>query len=78
MCVQAPAVTTESSTEAVVLARKLHDMGAKVYGAFWCSHCFDQKQAFGKQAMADFPYVECFPEGWKRVGPGVEGRIVKD
>ena len=37
------------------------------YGAFWCSHCFDQKQAFGKDAMADFPYVECYPDGFRKV-----------
>ncbi|KAI8470427.1 MAG: hypothetical protein J3K34DRAFT_368500 [Monoraphidium minutum] len=40
-----------------------------MYGAFWCSHCFDQEQAFGRAAMADFPYVECFPDGWKRGAP---------
>lgn len=39
-----------------------------MYGAFWCTHCFEQKQAFGVQAMQDFPYVECYPEGWQRVG----------
>ena len=38
-----------------------------MYGAFWCSHCFEQKQTFGKEAMKEFPYVECFPSGWKRV-----------
>jgi hypothetical protein len=63
----APLVTTDSSDKAVGLARKLREAGAKMYGAFWCTHCFDQKQTFGKQAMEDFPYVECYPEGWKRV-----------
>ena len=38
-----------------------------MYGAFWCSHCYEQKQKFGLDAMQAFPYVECFPEGWKRV-----------
>jgi hypothetical protein len=32
------------------------------------SHCYDQKQEFGAAAMAEFPYVECFPQGWKKVG----------
>ncbi|KAI8464566.1 MAG: hypothetical protein J3K34DRAFT_474223 [Monoraphidium minutum] len=64
-----PEVTRESSDRAVALAARLRDAGAKMYGAFWCSHCFEQEQAFGKQAMAAFPYVECFPDGWKR---GVE------
>lgn len=39
-----------------------------MYGAFWCSHCYDQKQAFGAEAMAAFPYVECYPEGLHKVG----------
>lgn len=34
------------------------DSGAKFYGAFWCSHCHNQKQAFGN-AMNFLPYVEC-------------------
>lgn len=62
-----PVVTTESSDQTVSLAKRLKAAGAKMYGAFWCSHCYDQKQEFGQQAMAEFPYVECFPEGWKKV-----------
>jgi len=50
----------------MVLAQRLRDAGAKMYGAFWCSHCYEQKQEFGKGAMDVFPYVECFPEGWKQ------------
>ncbi|GAX79665.1 hypothetical protein CEUSTIGMA_g7106.t1 [Chlamydomonas eustigma] len=61
-----PDVTSESSKRAISLAQRLKDSGAKMYGAFWCSHCFDQKQTFGKKAMTDFPYVECFPTGWRR------------
>lgn len=40
-------VTTPSSTFAVSLARHLHSIGAKMYGAFWCSHCLEQKQVIG-------------------------------
>jgi hypothetical protein len=25
---------------------------------------------FGREAMAAFPYIECFPGGWKRVRGG--------
>lgn len=63
---QQPILTTESTPRGVDLARRLRAAGAKMYGAFWCSHCYDQKQEFGAQAMADFPYVECFPTGWKK------------
>jgi hypothetical protein len=61
-----PLVTTESPPEATSLAIQLRKAGAQMYGAFWCSHCYDQKQIFGQEAMSDFPYVECFPDGWKQ------------
>jgi hypothetical protein len=32
--------------------------GAKFYGAFWCSHCADQKNMFGSSSKY-LPYVEC-------------------
>lgn len=61
-----PEITTESPPEALDLARRLKKAGATMYGAFWCSHCYEQKQIFGQEAMEEFPYVECFPEGWKQ------------
>ncbi|OGH88265.1 MAG: hypothetical protein A3J93_01960 [Candidatus Magasanikbacteria bacterium RIFOXYC2_FULL_42_28] len=45
------------------LARCLKDKGAIFYGAFWCSHCQDQKAEFGKSAKL-LPYTECStPDG---------------
>jgi hypothetical protein len=41
-----------------------------MYGAFWCGHCFDQRQAFGAAAAGELPYVECDPAGVSRGGPG--------
>jgi uncharacterized membrane protein len=61
-----PVVTTESPPQATSLAARLKKAGAQMYGAFWCSHCYDQKQIFGQEAMSEFPYVECFPDGWKQ------------
>ena len=60
-------VMKESPAGAADLAKRLKTAGAQMYGAFWCSHCFDQKQDFGKEAMADFPYVECYPDGVHQV-----------
>ena len=65
-----PVIATHSSGNAVGMAKKLKDAGAKMYGAFWCSHCNAQKEYFGQEAMADFPYVECFPEGLYRYEDG--------
>lgn len=59
-----PEITNESSDLAIRVARRLKKSGAEMFGAFWCGHCYEQKQAFGKEAMQDFPYVECFPDGW--------------
>jgi uncharacterized membrane protein len=63
-----PVVTNPSPAGALSLAQRLRDGGARMYGAFWCSHCYDQKQTFGEEAMAAFPYVECYPEGLHKVG----------
>ncbi len=41
----------------------LKDKGATFYGAFWCPHCQNQKQMFGKSVKL-LPYVECSaPDG---------------
>ena len=34
-----------------------------MYGAFWCPHCHDQKQLFGKEAFSQINYIECDPKG---------------
>uniref|UniRef100_A0A7N0TUW3 Vitamin K epoxide reductase domain-containing protein n=1 Tax=Kalanchoe fedtschenkoi TaxID=63787 RepID=A0A7N0TUW3_KALFE len=58
-------ITTESSPFALALAKHLHSIGAKMYGAFWCSHCVEQKQMFGREAAKLLDYVECFPDGYR-------------
>ncbi|WP_036488488.1 vitamin K epoxide reductase family protein [Myxosarcina sp. GI1] len=57
------AVTTESGTAEVALAQHLTQQGAKMYGAYWCPHCQNQKQLFGKEASSQIDYVECDPSG---------------
>ncbi|CAG9467627.1 unnamed protein product [Pedinophyceae sp. YPF-701] len=61
-----PVVETQSTPETEALARRLNAVGARMYGAFWCPHCFQEEELFGRGAMKDFPYVECFPEGWSK------------
>jgi len=36
--------------------------GAKMYGAYWCPHCQNQKDDFGK-SFDYVDYVECDPRG---------------
>lgn len=56
-------VTTTSGVAERSLAQHLTKVGAKMYGAWWCPHCYDQKQLFGQEALADLSYVECAPDG---------------
>mmetsp|Transcript_2821 Transcript_2821/g.3267 ORF Transcript_2821/g.3267 Transcript_2821/m.3267 type:complete len:522 (+) Transcript_2821:142-1707(+) len=46
-----PKITSNSSQRALELAKTLKGMDAKMYGAYWCSHCYDQKQTLGKQVF---------------------------
>lgn len=47
-------ITRESSPLAISLARHLHSIGAKLYGAFWCSHCVHQKEVILLSALKLF------------------------
>lgn len=58
-----PVITTTSGESETELARHLSSIGAKMYGAYWCPHCHDQKELFGKEAFALIDYVECDPAG---------------
>ncbi len=40
------------------LAQCLSDKGVKMYGAFWCPHCAEQKELFGDD-FRYVTYVEC-------------------
>jgi len=52
-------ITTTSGAAEIELAKHLTAIGAKKYGAFWCPHCYEQKQLFGKEAFKDVNYIEC-------------------
>jgi glutaredoxin len=56
-------VVAESSPAALALADQLSKKGAVMYSAYWCPHCHDQKELFGKQATAKLNVVECAPDG---------------
>ena len=58
-----PAVTTSSTPAALALAEHLKAKGAVMYSAWWCPHCHEQKQLFGKQATAVLTIIECAPDG---------------
>jgi hypothetical protein len=43
-------------------ARCLGERGVKMYGAWWCPHCQEQKEKFGA-SFEYAPYVECGIKG---------------
>src|SRR5208282_2697580 len=43
-------------------AHCLADRGVRMYGAYWCPHCVEQKQEFGA-SFEYAPYVECGVKG---------------
>ena len=58
-------ITTASGTAEIALAKHLKQVEAKMYGAFWCPHCHEQKQPFGQEASQAINYIECDPKGKK-------------
>lgn len=58
-----PPVTTVSTPESIALAEHLSATGAKMYSAYWCPHCHEQKELFGKEATKKLDVVECAADG---------------
>ena len=58
-----PPITTTSGPAEIALANHLKEIGATMYGAWWCPHCHDQKVFFGAEAAELIPYVECAEDG---------------
>ncbi|NEO84982.1 MAG: vitamin K epoxide reductase family protein [Spirulina sp. SIO3F2] len=56
-------IITQSGPAEMALAEHLSRQGFKMYGAYWCPHCSEQKLLLGKQAFAKINYVECGKDG---------------
>lgn len=54
----AATIISPASQADTALAQCIASSGAKFYGAFWCPHCQDQKDLFGRAAK-HLPYIEC-------------------
>lgn len=53
-------------------ARCLASKNITMYGAYWCSHCQNEKKAFGN-SFKFVPYVECTQETAKCTAAGIQG-----
>lgn len=62
-----PADSDTSAGKYDSLAKCLTDKGVKMYGAYWCPHCQNQKKAFG-DSFKYINYTEC-------ADPNVEGQL---
>lgn len=56
-------VVAASTPATLALAEHLTATGAVMYSAYWCPHCHDQKELFGKEASAKLKIIECAPDG---------------
>src|SRR5437899_11350764 len=49
-------------------AKCLASKQARMYGLYWCPHCIEQKEEFGK-SFKYVPYVECAVKGSREMTP---------
>ncbi|AFY93925.1 vitamin K epoxide reductase family protein [Chamaesiphon minutus] len=64
-------IKSTSGTAEIELAKYLASKDVKMYSAYWCPHCYEQKQLFGKQAWEQVPNVECAADAKKNPQPQV-------
>jgi uncharacterized membrane protein len=62
-------IKSKSGTAEIALAEHLAQKGAKMYSSYWCPHCYEQKQLFGKQAWEKITNIECAPDAKKNPQP---------
>lgn len=54
-------------------ANCLYEKGAVMYGTEWCSHCQNQKKAFGKESFKYVNYVDCDKNSEECLKNGIKG-----
>ena len=58
-----PIIKNKSSIENIKFAKFLTNKGIVMYSAYWCPHCHDQKELFGKEAVKELNIIECARDG---------------
>lgn len=64
--------TVKSNPALDAFAQCLASKEVTMYGAYWCSHCQNEKSAFGS-SFKYVPYVECTQDTAKCTAAGIEG-----
>jgi|SRR5580704_7953118 hypothetical protein len=67
----------QQSKRLSAFAQCLNAKGAKMYGAFWCPHCADQKELFGS-SFQYVNYVECGIKGSRAIATACTDAQVKN
>ena len=62
-----------SGAELDDFAQCLTDRGYMMYGAYWCSHCQNEKKGFGPSAWKRVNYIECTKEPKQCLDAGIKG-----
>jgi uncharacterized membrane protein len=62
-------IQSTSTAAEIELAKHLAQKGATMYSSYWCPHCYEQKQLFGKQAWAEVTNIECAADAKKNPQP---------
>jgi hypothetical protein len=58
LLVTLPFISVVKGGEYETFSQCLSDSGVKMYGAYWCSHCIEQKSYFGN-SFKKVNYIEC-------------------
>ena len=58
-----PPIQNTSGPSEIALAQHLQEIGAKKYSAYWCPHCQQQREMFGREAFAYIDSIECAEDG---------------
>lgn len=58
-----PPIQNSSGPAEIALAKHLQSIGAVEYSAYWCPHCQQQREMFGKEAFEYITVVECAEDG---------------
>ena len=58
-----PIIVPATTSEAPNVLEFLSEENIVMYSAYWCPHCHDQKQLFGKEAVKELKVVECAKDG---------------
>ncbi len=59
-----PPVLSQSNVEKIEFAKFLTAKDVAMYSAYWCPHCHDQKELFGRKAYENLNIIECAKDGY--------------